>query len=636
MDAMKQILATKLHLPRSTRTLVARPRLLNKVDAALNCPLTTVIAPPGFGKTTLVSTWADDAAANSVAAVGWLTLDQYDDEPSRFWTAVVAALQRTFPGLGSDMLSLLSSMTPSSPEYLLTPIINQLAEYAPSPLVLVLDDYQVINTSAIHTALAFFINHLPAHVHIILISRSDPPLHLARMRVCGQVVEIRADDLRFTPEEATSFLNDVVELQLSPDTIAVLDARTEGWIAGLHLAALSMQNHSDRAAFVHLLTGSHHYIMDYLVEEVLQRQPASIRTFLLQTAILDRLYAPLCDAVTENTDSATMLEVLEHANLFLVPLDDERRCYRYHHLFVEMLHARLLQEYPALIPELHQRASTWYAQNAADGMDMHGEAIHHALAAGDGERAAQLVEAVAKNLWVFNDLPTLHAWLTSLPLAALYAHPRLAVMLAQLMLFNGIFDGVAPLLDAATETVTHAAISDNECAALLGDIAAVRIHALRLEERYDEALSLTRQSLAQLPPSERVSRSLAAFGLAMTYHMQGSFVEHLLNVSTHGIPQNALLEREVGLNVQSPVPPMNTSLHQVSDSIGAYLVEPLSDREIEVLQLIASGLSNRAIANRLTISVPTVKKHGSNIYSKLHVLNRTEAVARARDLGLLT
>lgn len=519
---MRQILATKLYLPPPTTTLVARPRLFERLQTALHRRLTSVIAPSGFGKTTLVSTWLADIAAHKLAAVAWLTLDSHDDEPSRFWFAVVAALQTIDPALGRDLLPLLGTLTHASDEYLLTPLINQLVEYSDSAIALVFDNYHVINAPAIHAALSFVVDHLPPHVHLIVISRSDLPLPLARLRARGHLTDLRAADLRFTPEEATSYLNDVMGLQLSPDTIAALDTRTEGWIAGLHLAALSMQNHADRAGFVRSLTGSHHYILDYLVEEVMQRQPAPIRTFLLQTAILDRLCASLCNAVIGSAESVNALEMVERANLFLIPLDDERRWYRYHYLFVEMLRARLAQEQPDVLPDLHRRASEWYAQHAAGETAMHGEAIRHALAAGDGDCAAQLVHEVAETLWVRNELTTLRAWLTALPTAVLHGHPQLALMLAQLLVFNGSFADVPPLLDAAAAALARAALPADEQAALRGGIAAVRVHTLRLVERYEEAIAQARQARELLPASARIGRALAAFGLAITQHMQGA------------------------------------------------------------------------------------------------------------------
>jgi LuxR family maltose regulon positive regulatory protein len=524
MNATWQILATQLYLPPPATTLVARPRLLDRLHAVLLRPLTTVIAPAGFGKTTLVSTWAAGIAADKAASVAWLTLDPYDDDPARFWTSVVAALQTIDPTLGREVLPALSKITspPPAGEYLLTPLINQLAEHATLPIVLVLEDYQVINAPAIHAGLTFIVDHLPPHVHLILISRSDPPLPLARLRVRGQLTELRAADLRFTPEEAATFLNDVMGLQLTPDTIAALETHTEGWIAGLHLAALSMQHHTDRAGFVRTLSGSHHYILDYLVEEVLQRQPAPIRTFLLQTAILDRLCTSLCDAVTGSTDSVTALEAVERANLFLIPLDDERHWYRYHHLFVEMLRARLAQEQPTHIPEFHRRASAWYAQHAAGDTAVQGEAIRHALAASDAERAAQLIGEMAEALWARTELTTLRTWLTSLPTAVLHAHPQHAIMLAKVELANGSYGSIPPLLDAATAALARTTLSAEEQATLRGEAAVVRSHVACIAEHFEEAIALAEEALALLPASARFWRALATLGLTLVHHMQGA------------------------------------------------------------------------------------------------------------------
>ena len=522
MNVNRQILATKLYLPPPTITLVARPRLFDRLAMTLRRPVTTVIAPAGFGKTMLVSTWAAGVAAEGVAAVAWLTLDPSDNEPSSFWSAVIAALQRIDPVLGAEVLPLLRTLTTSPPEHLLTVLLNQLVEYTAAPIVLVLDDYHAISAPAIHTALTFFVDHLPPHVHLVLTSRNDPPLPLARLRARGQLTELRVADLRFTLEEAASFLNDAMGLSLAADLIDALETRTEGWIAGLHLAGLSMQDRTDRASFVRAFTGSHHYILDYLVEEVLQRQPAAIRDFLLQTAILDRLCVSLCNAVTESAEAATALATVARANLFLLPLDDERRWFRYHHLFVEMLRARLAQEQPTLIPRLHQRASLWYAQHAAGETDMRGEAIRHALAAGDGERAVQLIDEVADLLWERNELTTICAWLMSLPTAVLHRHPRQAIRLAQILLANGLLADVPPLLDATTVALARVALPDDEKAALHARVLVVRSHLARIAEQFEEAITLAEEALTVLPASARASRALAALGLAMAHHMQGA------------------------------------------------------------------------------------------------------------------
>lgn len=521
MDGIQHFLATKICLPSATTTLVTRPRLRDHLSSALRRPLTIVITPPGFGKTTLVSTWAAEMVATDTAAVAWLTLDRYDDDPARFWMAVIAALQTVDPTLGHELLTLLSKHAPAPPERVLALLINQLAERRTTPIVLVLDDYHVVGAQAIHAAVGFFVDHLPPHVHLILASRSDPPLPLARLRGHGLLTELRATDLCFTAQEASYFLNDVMGLELAAETVMALEARTEGWIVGLHLAALSMQNRSDRTEFVQSLSGTYHFILDYLIEEVLQRQPASIRSFLLQTAVLDQFCASLCNAVTGNSDAATILEIVDHANLFLISLDDERRWYRYHHLFAEMLRARLAYEMPLLVPVVHQRASDWYAEHAAGETSMYGQAIHHALAANNGERAAQIIDATVATLWGRNETTMLHTWCMALPNSVLHSHPRHALRLAQIRLVNGLLNDVPSLLDAAIATLAHMTLPPDEHAAIVGKLAVVRSYIACIAERYDEAVAQAQEALAVLPKSARPSRAIAASGLVIAYHMQG-------------------------------------------------------------------------------------------------------------------
>ncbi len=304
--------------------------------------------------------------------VAWLSLDENDNDLARFLTYLIAALQTIAPKVGEATLGALQSSQPPPIEVLLTSLLNDLTTLG--DVVLVLDDYHVIESQPIDEALTFFVDHLPPHLQLVIASREDPPLPLARLRARGQLTELRAADLRFTPAEAADFLNEAMGLNLSAHDIAALETRTEGWIAGLQLAALSMQGRSDTAGFIQAFTGSHRFVLDYLMEEVLQRQPERVRRFLLQTSILDRLSGPLCDAVTERDDGRSMLETLERGNLFVVPLDDQRQWYRYHHLFADVLQARLIEEQSDRVSELHRRASAWYEQN-----DLPAEAIQHAL-----------------------------------------------------------------------------------------------------------------------------------------------------------------------------------------------------------------------------------------------------------------
>ena len=367
------LLETKLHVPRRRRGLVARPRLSERLSHGVESALTLVSAPAGFGKTTLLTEWLSAAPADGRSAA-WLSLDQRDNDPALFWTYLVAALQTAALGVGAGALPLLQSPQPPI-EAVLATLLNDLDAIS-NDVVLVLDDYHVIDARDVQDGMAFLLEHLPPQIHLVIAGRADPVFPLARLRGRGQLVEIRAADLRFTPDEAAAYLDGVMGLVLTARDVAALEGRTEGWIAALQLAALAMQGRDDVSAFVAGIAGDGRYIVDYLAEEVLQRQPENVRHFLLQTSILDRLSGPLCDAVTGQDGGKAKLAALERANLFLVPLDDRRRWYRYHQLFVDVLQARLLDEQPDEVPDLHRRASAWFAQNGEPS-----EAVRHAVAA---------------------------------------------------------------------------------------------------------------------------------------------------------------------------------------------------------------------------------------------------------------
>ena len=341
-------------------------------------------------------------------ASAWLSLDQRDNDPALFWTYLVTALQRAAPGVGASALSLLQSPQPQI-EAVLATLLNDLGAVS-GDVVLVLDDYHLIDARDVQDGMAFLLEHLPPQIHLVIAGRADPALPLALLRGRGDLVEIRAADLRFTPDEAAAYLNGVMGLVLTAQDVAALEARTEGWIAALQLAALSMQGRDDPAAFIAGFAGDDRYIVDYLAEEVLQRQPEPIQDFLLQTSILDRLSGPLCDAVTGQTGGKAKLAELERGNLFLVPLDDRRRWYRYHQLFADVLQAHLLDEQPDRVPDLHRRASVWYEQNGESA-----EAIRHALAAEDFARAADLVELAIPETRRHRQEATLRGWLEALP-----------------------------------------------------------------------------------------------------------------------------------------------------------------------------------------------------------------------------
>ena len=379
------VLSTKLHLPAPRTKAVARPRLVEKLNEGLQRKLTLVSAPAGFGKTTLVSEWLGEVAL----PIAWLSLDENDHDLTRFLTYLISALQTIDSGIGENVLGALQSHQPPAVDALLTALLNDL-ESVSQDFILVLDDYHEVDSKHVDEALLFLVEYLPPQMHLVIASREDPPLPLARLRVKGQLTELRTADLRFTAQEAADFLNQVMGLELSVQDIAMLETRTEGWVAGLQLAALSMQGHADMAGFIQSFTGAHRFVLDYLLEEVLRRQPQAVQQFLLRTSILERLNSALCDAVlaNEETSSQGRLEELERANLFIVPLDGERRWYRYHHLFGDLLRQRLGQNVDfAEEAELHLRASAWFEQNGEMA-----EAFRHALSAKDQNRAAEVAE----------------------------------------------------------------------------------------------------------------------------------------------------------------------------------------------------------------------------------------------------
>src|SRR5215210_6530317 len=413
------ILTTKLYVPPPRPHAVLRPRLTGRLNEGLHRKLTLISAPAGFGKTTLLGEWV----AGCERPAAWLSLDEADSDPTRFLAYLVAALQTIAPNIAEGVLGMLQSPQPPPTEAVLTTLLNETATIE-DDLALVLDDYHVIDARAVDDALAFVLEHLPPRMHLIISTREDPHLPLARLRARGQLGELRAADLRFTSSEAAEFLEGVMGLDLSAQDIAALETRTEGWIAGLQLAAISMRGHEDATGFIESFTGSHRFVLDYLVEEVLQQQPDRVRTFLLQTSILERLSGPLCDAVTGQEDGRGMLEALERGNLFVVPLDDERRWYRYHHLFADVLQAHLMAEQPDRAPTLHRRASEWYEQHGSAA-----DAIRHALAAEDFERAAGLVELAAL-VMLGSSQETLYRWLMALPDEVVRARPVLSVYYA--------------------------------------------------------------------------------------------------------------------------------------------------------------------------------------------------------------
>ena len=446
------ILATKLFTPPPRPKVVVRPRLFARLNEGLHRKLTLISAPAGFGKTTLVSEWLAAPTGLQKQPVAWLSLDEGDSDPTRFLAYLVAALQTIASNFGEGLLAMLHSPQPPPTEAILTTLLNEIT-IIPDKFILILDDYHVIEAREVDHVLTYLLEHLPPLMHVVITTREDPPLPLARYRARGQLTELRANDLRFSTSEAAEFLNQVMGLKIAPQEIAALESQTEGWIAGLQLAALSMQDHEDVSGFIRAFTGDHRYIVDYLVEEVLQRQPNGVRSFLLQTAILDRLSGPLCSAVTGQNDSKLLLEALERGNFFVVPLDDKRHWYRYHHLFADVLNTHLLAEQPDQVVTLHRRASEWYAENGLPA-----DAIRHALATNDFERAADLVELVGPSMRKSRQEVTLLGWLQALPNELLHHRPVLSVHYAATLLYIGKLEGVeARLWDAERWLETTAA-----------------------------------------------------------------------------------------------------------------------------------------------------------------------------------
>ena len=435
------VLRGKLHVPLPRRRLVTRSRLTDRLVAGPGerPRLVLVAAPAGFGKTTLLTQWLSAGSAR----VAWLSLDAGDADVRRFLSHLVAAVRLADPSLGADATALLESDRTSRAEDVLASLVDDLDTLS-GPTVLALDDYHVVDASEVHEAVTFLLDNLPPQVTLAITTRADPPLPLARLRARGELLEVRADDLRFTEAEATAFLNEVMGLELEAHHVAALEHRTEGWATGLQLAALSAQRASELDGFVEAFAGSHRFVLDYLVEEVLEGQPEDVRTFLLDTSVLDDLTGPLCDAVTGRDDGQQQLEQLERANLFVVPLDDQRQWWRYHHLFAEALRARLAAGDPGRVGTLHRRAADWYAEQ-----DRLPDAVRHALAGDDVEQAADLVELAVPGMRQRREDRTMRAWLRALPEDVVRRRPLLAMHLAWACLSEGDLEGLDRWLDAA-------------------------------------------------------------------------------------------------------------------------------------------------------------------------------------------
>ena len=534
---MDQLLSTKLFIPKTRPDLVSRLRLIERLNDSLHSKLTLISAPAGFGKTTLVSEWI---AYCGRSAVAWLSLNKEDSDPRRFLTYLVAALQTlAFPqehrdtvsnvegvsaNIGGEVLGMLQTSQSPPTESILTTLLNEIADI-PDDFVLVLDDYHVVDAKQIDHAIDFLLERSPPQMHLVITTREDPNLHLARLRVRGQLTEIRVADLRFTLSEATGFLNQMMGLDLSEENISALENRTEGWIAGLQLAAISMRGSKDTASFIKSFTGSHYFVLDYLVEEVLLQQPENIQNFLLRTSILERMCGPLCDAVLldSTTPGQETLEYIEGANLFLVPLDNERRWYRYHQLFADLLRQRLQEDsFPYTgdkemeVAELHIRASKWYEEN---GLDV--EAFEHAAAANDIERAKRLMDGEGMPLQYRGAMTPVLSWLESLPAELMDARPSLWVAYASALTIVGKpADSIEKILQSA-EVALQSAEPDDKIRDHIGHVAAIRAMLAIPKNQVETIISQSRRALEYLHPDNLSVRTTTTWTLGYAYQLQG-------------------------------------------------------------------------------------------------------------------
>jgi LuxR family maltose regulon positive regulatory protein len=737
------LLATKLHVPTSRGQVVQRGALLEALSAVPGRKLTLVSAPAGWGKTTLLAQWV--SGADDEQRFSWLSLDSSDNDPVWFWMYVIAALQKSSPGVGSRAVELLE-MGADVVRVVLPTLLNELDDLA-GQMVLVLDDYHLVTCRAIHEQMAFILNRMPANLHLVLATRSDPDLSLARLRAGGDLVEVRSDDLRFESTEASQLLNVALGLDLDAADIELLCRRTEGWAAGLYLAALSLVGRSDPAASIRSFGGDNRHIVDYLMAEVLDRQPPHVRSFLLRTSLLRRLSGELCDAALQATGSASVLEQIERENLFLMPLDLSRRWYRYHHLFAELLRTELHRSEPALVPTLHQRAAGWFeAEGLIDA------AVRHLIAADDVAGTAELIAAEWVNEFNRGGLSTVSSWLDLLPGETVLQDPRLSVARSWIALNEGRLDDAAFWVEAVeARAATHAGDATIGAQAVVlraifsfkvGDIPAALAtaglattldlgeaplarsgvyciygNALYFSGRVDEAqaayrraaeraerigdrryriyalgyLALIAAERGQLTDAERQIRrangggtdlaaeeyfvgvmvslaaatvlnnrgDLAAAGdavdmavasarqggalpeVAKALFVRAEIFERLGDQRTAEASraEAAILTRDCGAagsGLRVPAPARQRKrLSDAERSAESEGTEQLTQKELEVLRLLATRLSRREIGEQLYVSLNTVKTHQRRVYRKLGVEDRDAAVTRARELGLV-
>ena len=738
------LITTKLYIPSHRHKLVSRPALLERLSEGLAGKLTLISAASGYGKTTLMAEWCATREQNY--PLTWISLDKGDNDLGRFLAYLIAALQNIQDGFGQDTVTLFQGAQNLLEESILSVLVNELSTIS-RDFALVLEDYHVIELRDIHQLLVFLLEHLPPRMHLVILSRSDPPFPLARMRARGELTEIRARDLCFSRDDATIFMNEITGLNLSYKSIKTLLERTEGWITGLQLAALSIQGRDSSAEMISTFGGRQDYIVDYLIEEVLERQPEALKMFLLQTSILDRLNGPLCEALTGQPDGESTLEHLVEANLFVSPLGNDYHWYRYHHLFADVLTNRLQRLFPDRVPDLHLQAATWFLQN-----NLPAEAVEHALAGTDHRMAAEIVESQAMDLLKLGNHTTLMGWLEKLPAEIVLTRPRLGVYSAWAYFHLGKLDKIEACLAAAEELLD----SLDEPDELIGHIAAIRAFTMARLGDPEGAIEHTNTALQMLAKDDLALRCVVIYSLGGIYYMrqdipraleafqeasqlgeqagnihvavgalsamggtleqQGNLTEsekvfykalqlskgrsgQPLPLAAHaysGLARLRLVQKDftgardfatTGLelgekmgsadnrfycyltlarieHLEGKPEQAQAALAEAKQLAAAHdlwpgaddyiaaceaaiqksprgnldqssLIDPLSERELEVLALFAEGLSNQEVADKLIISLGTVKAHSSNIYRKLDASNRAQAIVRAQELKLL-
>ena len=530
------LLSTKLYLAPPRPNLVPRPHLLDRMDEGLRqgSRLTLVSAPAGYGKSMLAAAWLHklSAAGLPAARVSWLSLDENDNDPVRFLAYLVAALQGLGENIGRSTQNLLAGPQLPPIEMLMTGLVNDLAAPQPLPamhavpegnpgvgLVLALDDYHKIRLPSIHEAVQFLLDHSPPQFHLILIAREDPPLSLPKFRVRGEMTEIRAQDLRFTVEETGQFFHQALKFDLADEWVQSLEARTEGWIAGLQLAALSLQARDDMAAFLEDFRGSHRYVIDYLMDEVLRIQTAEIRQFLYQTSILDRFNASLSAAVTGREDTHEILSQLEQSNLFLVPLDERREWYRYHHMFGDFLRTELEDQQQAL---LHQQAAAWFEANG-----LIPEAVQHALRTGDSNQAADLIERamMVPTTWSGGQVSLIESWLKALPEASVRSRPQLAIRASRALFLAGKLDHSERLLEQAEQALRANPVMAPDTAGALSMVTAYRAAISAMHGEITQARSLVAQSIDGLPEEDALTKARLTDTLGLIHELSGNMAD---------------------------------------------------------------------------------------------------------------